>query len=829
MTEFNYGAVRSAEEFETFVERLLAADKPFGFDIESGFIGDTKDKNVALKFRHPDWVLVGFSFTNSEEWARYVPVAHDNGDNVDDPVRAARALWKLLNSGKGVAHNALFELGALSRWFRDTIGEDADVKKASGFYPVLSDSMIEAFLTGRYHPTFVGQGLKGLTKHVFDHQMTEFNSLFDDLIARKVIKTTEKRFNILDLTPEVISYACEDALWCLKLHNKHMRILEKMPVYDTVYTGEIALLRVVAEMEYEGLLLNWHTISAKAKELTIFRDLMNEEIQQELSDILDETININLGSVKQLKEVLFDKIGIEPNERHKSEKTGEPSTSVKALGAIVGEHPIIKRILKYRNVNKLLGSYLNKYENELNYAGDGRAYPNHKQTGTRTGRFSVDGVSYQQWPKPYHFELKSGREFDLNFRDLLISPVGSRIVGFDFSQVELRVLAGAAREVSMIRAFESGTDIHTATASTMLGVPVDEVTAKDRQVGKTLNFAIVYGSGAAGIADLIGCTQEEAQGHLDNYFQAFPGIKRYMDEQVSNGHAKGYVDNLFGRRTRVWEFLDTRNWMIAAGERFCGNAPIQGGAGDYLKIGMIRAHKAIAKAGLADKIKMVVTFHDALEFYVDSSVSTQELIDLIGPAVSFPIPGFPEIRADWHEGYQWGSIAEISLTDGKVAGYELSVLLPDESKHEWSGDTVEEALTPYYYWCKSHYGDTYNDLEFFLHRVPEAREFVPSTVVEEVVEVEDVPEVKSSVSALVTLSEMPSRGGWEKFQGWLKDRPGATEVTLVTPDGQITFDEKHTILPKDRNEISYMLGGARLDFPNNDLSDLADLMEDIEL
>lgn len=820
VSEFNYGAIRSAEEFEKFVDRIIDAGKPFGFDIEAGFVGDPKEKDVALKFRHPNWVLVGFSFTNSEEWARYVPVAHDTGDNVDDPERTARALWRLLQTGLGVAHNALYELGGLSRWFRDIIGDDPEVKATDGFFPLLSDSMIESFLVACYDPLRVGQGLKGLTKHNFDHQMVEFKSLFEELIANKTIKSTQMRFNILELTPEVIEYACEDALWCLKLHLKHLPMLQRMPVYNVVYKTEIALLPIVARMEYEGLLLNWEAISAKAAELETFKELMNEEIQQDLSDRLGETININLASVKQLSELLFEKLGIVPQEF--SEKTNAPSTSEPALRAIAKEDPIIKRILEYREVTKLLGSYLRKYENELNYAGDGRAYPNHKQTGTTTGRFSVDGVSYQQWPKPYHYELGSGVLFDLNFRDLLVAPEEFRVVGFDFSQVELRVLAGAAQEKAMLEAFEQGIDIHTQTASKMLGIPLEDVTSKDRQLGKTVNFGLVYGSGASGLANLIGTTLEDAQAKLNQYFEAFPEIKKWMDEQVSQGKSSGYIENLFGRRIKIWEFLDTRKWMIAKGERFAGNAPIQGGAGDYLKIGMVRVDRAIKKAGLEDKIKMVITFHDALEFYVHESVSTQEFIDLIGPAVSFPLEGYPEILADWHEGYQWGSIADISLKDGQISGYSIGVVDTDKTQIKWEGDSLDEVLAPYYYWSKEHFGETYHDLDYFLSRVPAARDWVE----EDAPVASPEPEVIVDTPVTITLSDMPTGEGWKQFREFLKTKPGHSEVTVVTPEGALTFDETYTVSSTDQGKISLLLGGATLSFPTGDTENL---LEGIEL
>lgn len=822
MTEFNYGAVRTADEFEKFAARLIEADRPFGFDIEAGFHGEPKEEKVAVKFRHPNWVFVGFSFTNSEEWARYVPIAHDTGDNVDDPVRVAVALWNLLQTGNCVAHNALYELGGTSRWFRETLGNHPLLGKLvmekNGFFPVKSDTLIEAFLTAQF-PQF-SQGLKEVTKIVFGHEMVHFDDLFKDMLERKEITKARLRFNILELTPQVIEYACEDSLWCLKLHNKHLPMLERMPVGNIVYKAEIALLPVVAQMEYEGLLLNWDAISQKAVELANFCDLMNEEIQSELSERLSETININLGSVKQLSEVLFDKLGIIPKEF--SEKTGAASTSEKALRAVAREDPVIKRILEYREVTKLLGTYLLKYQNQLNYAGDGHAYPSHKQTGTKTGRFSVDGVSYQQWPKPYHYELDSGEEFDLNFRDLLVSPPGYRIIGFDFSQVELRVLAGAAGETAMIEAFEAGIDIHTATASLMLGIPVEEVQSKDRQVGKTLNFAIVYGSGPETIANLIGCTKDEAKAHLENYFKAFPGIKKFMDDQVAFGKANGYVENLFGRRVKVWEFLDTRKYIIAAGERFCGNAPIQGGAGDYLKIGMVRADKMIREAGLQDKIKMVITFHDALEFYVHESVTTQEFIDLVGPAVSFPLPGYPDIKADWHEGYQWGSLAEISLDDtGKLSGYSIKVELPSKESFKWKGDTLHEALTPYYFWSKNHYGKRYHDLEYYLSIAPEEADYAPAED-EEI----EVTEAEMPARAVVTLNQMPTQEGWNKFKQYLRLYPGGTTVTVVTPEGDLALPGEYDLDMEDQGEISRFLGGASLRFADGNLDSL---LEGIEL
>jgi hypothetical protein len=342
-------------------------------------------------------------------------------------------------------------------------------------------------------------------------------------------------------------------------------------------------------------------------------------------------------------------------------------------------------------------------------------------------------------------------------------------------------------------------------------------------LGKTINFAVVYGSGPDGLANLIGSTKDEAQEKLKQYFEAFPGIRGWMDEQIRLGHENGYIENFFGRRIKVWEFLDNRSWVVAKGERFCGNAPIQGGAGDYLKIGMVRVHKAIRDAGLEDKVRMIVTFHDALEFYVHDSVTTQEVIDVVGPAVSFPLPGMPEITADWHEGYQWGTLAEISLEDGVISRYEIGTTLPDGEKFEWSGSDLHDVLNPYYFWNREYYGETYLDRDYYLSKYPQGRNFQPKPQ-EETVE-EATEDVEAPDKAVVTMPDMPLRSAWDKFKGFLSERPGQTELTVGTPEGPVTFDERYEISPQDQGKINLILGGASLSFPSGSTEDLFEGME----
>jgi len=794
MADRNYGVLRTAEKFEAFSSRIIEAGIPFGFDIESGYTGEARE-GIALLTMHPDWILVGFSFTNSTDWARYVPIAHDNGDNVDDKIRAAVALWSMLNTGLGVAHNLSFELKGLSRWFMEVLGDHpllgAAVRADNGLFPYYSDSLIEAFLTGLYNSINPGQDLKSLTKHIFGHQMTKFEELFPELKGR----TKRARFNSLELTDQVVNYACEDSVWCLALHKKHRPLMEGE--VNLIYRTEMALVVVLVRMEQEGIEIDWPLVNKKDDEIHVFAEKYNEQIQANLSERLNETININLGSPKQLAEVLFEKLGLPIKER--SEKTNEPSTSEKALGLIAKSDKVVNEILTWRTMVKLYGSYLDKYRRELTYGP--RAYPNHKQTGAATGRMSVSDLPYQQWPKPYHYELGDGSVFDLNFRDLAISPDGFRIIGFDYSQVELRVLAGNAEEDALLQAFADGIDIHKATASNMMNIPLEQVTKKVRGRGKTLNFAVVYGSGPENIADMLTTpddpvTKEDAIGLLEKYFAAFPKLKWWMDNKVVEGRANGYVTTMFGRRFTIWEYLDSRNWIRSKGDRMCVNAPIQGGAADYMKIAMVRASKAIRAAGLQDKIRLVMTIHDALEFYVHESISTQEVLDLLGPEVSYRVKGLPEIQADWHEGRTWGSVVEIKRDKaGQITGYGIEDV--DEVFQ-----SIEDAYT---------YQDNAKASKGAQQAAPE-----PVEVIEE-----------EPRKAIVTISAMPDENQWFLFSEFIKkhqvDGPG---MTFVTPEGSAEF-AGILLRKEDQPNISALLGGASLTFEES--MDLDSLLEGLTL
>lgn len=758
MSEKDYGAILTAEELAEYVKGIKERNQPFAFDIESGYDGPD-GKDLAKMPFHPQWKLVGISFTDDPSWARYVPIDHDEGPNVPK-VAAARLLWNLLQTGNGVPHNAMFELQGLGRFFRETLWDDtfygAAVRKSQGLYPVRSDTMIEAAMMQCYPPLAKGQGvgigLKGLVKHIWGHQMTEFMALFPEEDSElgpgtPKSKRSKVRFNSRRVCPQVIEYGCEDSAWTLALHLYH---------YDKVcdslmFKAEIKLLPLLCEMELEGLCLDWDEYARQEQIISEFKEAFNEEIHQELSEKLGELVSVNFNAPQQVAELLYDKMKL-PEQLDK--KTKKRTTAEKAMLKLAREtnDPTLIRILEFRAVSKLLSAYIVKYLKELRYDPSDRVRPSHKQLGAGTGRFSVDKVSYQQWPKPYSFKLKNGTTLRLNYRNFLIAPEGYRIVGFDFAQVEMRVLAGVVGEPAMLKAFEDGIDLHKQTASVMFNVPFDEVTDKQRQAAKGLNFGILYGQGASALADTLGITKAEAEELLYDYFAGFSKLRAWMDAQVALGRETGSVQTPFGRQFHIWNYDDSRQlqeralkmkpgdardklmglarYVYSEGDRLCVNAAIQGGAADYLKLGMVRVRKAIHEAGLQDKIKLVMTIHDALEFYVHESVSTQEVIDLLNPMVSFPVPGFPEILAEWHEGKRWGEVVEVKVDKNKkIIGYEWA-------KQKFA--TIEEA---------------YEAIEN-----PPAPEPEPEPTPEEVV--------------MIELDDLPNSDDWQEFKNYLFQNQG---------------------------------------------------------
>lgn len=767
----NYGLVTSPEKLSKFVDRLVSDGRAIGFDIETGYEGPDQD---AASLHPEQGFIVGISFTNSTEWARYVPLRHENSINMDER-EAARLFWRMLSSGLGVAHNAKFERRFLSTWFRKMLWDDAEygeaVRASNGYFPVLSDTILEAYLDASQRSF----GLKSLTKSLFGHDQAEFESLFP-----KVAKNKQKslRFNVLALTPAVVAYACEDAAWCLALHEHFYPKVKDMLLYRV----EMRIMEILCEMEDFGVLYDWAAMSQIQSKAEIFLNKQNEEIQAELSNLVGTPISINLGSPKQLADILYGELGMTTTRKSKS--TGAMSTDAIAMAGLAKEHPVVQKILEWKEMRTLVTRYLDKYQKEFNYASDGRAHPNHMQTVVPTGRFAVSEPPYQQSPKYYKYETSDGSRFELNFRDFIIAPPEHYILGFDYSQIELRMMAGESGEPTLLRSFNEDEDVHTATAALMLGMPLSQVDSDTRAIGKMLNFALLYGMGAKSLAERLAISKEEAQRLYDQYFEAYSAISVWVDRVTVEGKANGYASTLFGRKCTIWEFQSSDGYIRSKGDRLCVNAPIQGAAADYMKIAMVRADDALAKAGLKDRVHLVMNIHDALEFYVHESLTPQEVISVLRPAVEFEVPKLPKIVADWHIGTKWGSVAELS-TD--LSELEETSIQPDARQ--------DDPAPP----------------------VPSAPEESPTA--------KSFDLAPASPTVIVQVEQMPTALQYQRWLDLVASRPGDNMLILRTPEGDIVHEGEGSSLGiHNKADIGMIFGKVQvvLDEKTVDLDAMAE-------
>jgi DNA polymerase I-like protein with 3'-5' exonuclease and polymerase domains len=424
------------------------------------------------------------------------------------------------------------------------------------------------------------------------------------------------------------------------------------------------------------------------------------------------------------------------------------------------------------------------------------------------GKVMVTGNS----PKKYKYTLRDGTVFECNYRDVICAAPGSYILGFDYSQIELRVLAGEANETALLEAFASGRDVHSLTAALMLGMPLEKVSDADRSVGKTMNFALVYGMSEEGLADRLGITIEEAEDKFRQYFAAYPRIKQYMDQTRSQAEREGCVMTRFGRKVTIWELQSPSPRIRAAGRRTAGNAPIQGSAtGDYVKISMIRAMNALREAGLTDRgVKLVMNIHDALEFEVPKDIPPAEVIRVLQPAILWKVPGWPEMQADWHLGERWGSVMDVTVSEN------FEVRLKDKKAGEKPAKvpvTVPGTLP-----------DSERGRPALLSASPSPLPQLPATGSYALAHMNEIPR-----TVTVTTVHQPSRDEVAAFREFLNRVPGHHTVVLNVPgSGPVQVAGTYGLDPSLEPQVSIIFGGAGITY---DLQpdDLSSLVSDMEL
>lgn len=393
------------------------------------------------------------------------------------------------------------------------------------------------------------------------------------------------------------NWACQQADATMRLYPILSQSIEKENLSELLNEIELPLTRVLAEIEIAGVRIDVAALNEASETLTSRLDGIETEIHALVGE------NFNIGSPAQVGEILFDKLKLDP--KAKKTKTGQYSTSEEVLEKISHLHPVVNKILEYRQLKKLLSTYLNALPNTINPT-TGKIHTTYNQTVTATGRLSSTDPNLQNIP----VRDEIGREI----RRAFIADEGHTFLSADYSQIELRLVADFSNDKVMLDAFANDKDIHAITAAKIYKTPLEEVTATQRRNAKTANFGILYGISAFGLASRLGIPRSEAKQLIDGYFETFPTVQQYMSDAIEKARENGYVTTIKGRK-RMLPDINSRNAVVRGyAERNAINAPIQGSAADIIKIAMVNIFDEIAKRGL--KSKMIMQVHDELNFDV---------------------------------------------------------------------------------------------------------------------------------------------------------------------------------------------------------------------
>jgi DNA polymerase-1 len=404
-------------------------------------------------------------------------------------------------------------------------------------------------------------------------------------------------------------------------------------VYERI---ELPTAAVLARIERHGVLIDAGALARQSQQLA--QRML--QLEQEAYEIAGQPFN--LGSPKQIGEILFGKLGLPVKKRTAS---GAPSTDEEVLQELAADYPLPARILEHRSLAKLKGTYTDKLPQMVN-PSTGRIHTNYAQAVAVTGRLSSNEPNLQNIP----IRTAEGRRV----REAFVAPAGHRLVSADYSQIELRLMAHISGDANLLSAFANGLDVHRATAAEVFGLPLEEVSAEQRRYAKTINFGLIYGMGAFGLATSLGIEQKAARDYIDRYFARYPDVKRYMDDTRASASAQGYVETLFGRRIVLPEIRGGSGPRRAAAERQAINAPMQGTAADLIKLAMIAVQRTIDEEGRASR--MIMQVHDELVLEVPAAEliwATEALPRLMAGVAALKVPLVAEVGVggNWEEAH----------------------------------------------------------------------------------------------------------------------------------------------------------------------------------
>jgi DNA polymerase-1 len=572
----DYQILLTQADFDRWLEKLRQAEL-FAFDTET----------TSLNYSEAE--IVGVSFAVQAGQAAYLPLAHDYPDV---PLQLDRQAVL-------VALKPLLE-DAQKPKLGQNLKYDAHVLKNHGITlrGIQHDTMLESYVL---NSTATRHNMDDLAKHYLG-----ITTIHYEEVAGKGAKQIGFQEVAIEQAGE---YAAEDADITLRLHQVLSEQLQQQPrLWDLYQQIEIPLLNVLMRIEENGVLIDNAMLDQQSLELA--NRMIG--IEQQAHDQAGSAFN--LGSPKQIQEILYDRLNLPVL---KKTPKGQPSTDESVLQELALDYPLPKLILEFRSMSKLKSTYTDKLPQQIN-PKTGRVHTSYHQAVAATGRLSSSDPNLQNIP----IRSEEGRKI----RQAFIAPPGCKIVAADYSQIELRIMAHLSGDSGLLTAFSQGLDVHSATAAEVFEVAIDQVTHELRRSAKAINFGLIYGMSAFGLAQQLGLSRNQAQAYIDLYFTRYPGVKQYMDNIREQARHQGYVETLFGRRLYLPDINARNAAQRQYAERTAINAPMQGTAADIIKRAMLACDTWITESGAA--VKMIMQVHDELVFEV-AEPQLQSTIDAV--------------------------------------------------------------------------------------------------------------------------------------------------------------------------------------------------------
>ncbi len=560
-----YETILDEAALDRWLEALGRAEL-FAFDTET----------TSLDYMQAE--IVGVSFCIEPGVAAYVPLAHDY-PGVHDQLPRAQVLAKLKplleDPARGkLGHHLKYDMHVL---------QNHGVRLAGVRYDTMLESYVWNSVATRHDMDSCAQRYLGIT-----------TIHYEDVAGKGAKQIPFSQVAI----EQAAEYAAEDADVTLRLHRTLWPAIEHEPLLKRLYEQfEQPLVPVLARMEYCGVLIDRELLRVQGGEIALKLEALKAQAQEAAGQ------PFNVDSPKQLQSILYEKLQIPVLRKT---PTGQPSTAEDVLEELAEAHPLPRLILDYRGLAKLRSTYIDKLPGQIDER-TGRVHTSYHQAVAQTGRLSSTDPNLQNIP----IRTPEGRRI----RQAFVAPPGKRLLAADYSQIELRIMAHLSGDEGLLRAFAEGRDVHQATAAEVFGTPLEQVTSDQRRSAKAINFGLIYGMSAFGLARQLGIERGAAGKYVELYFARYPGVKRYMDETRERAREAGYVETVFGRRLYLPEIRSRNRAMQQYAERSAINAPMQGTAADIIKLAMIAVHHWCERDGRA---RLIMQVHDELVFEVDA-------------------------------------------------------------------------------------------------------------------------------------------------------------------------------------------------------------------